>query len=80
MAVNVNITTIPMPELHALCAAFLEATLRFYELPKNREGFEQWLEGRKGGNVDGQESSSTASAELSNPCSVEDSGAAAGRV
>ena len=80
MEVNINCTMIPMLELRTLCAVFMEATLRFYESPENREGFEQWLAGREGGNADGQKNSVQASAGISNSCSAEDRGAVAGRV
>jgi len=46
-------SSIPKIEVRVLCAAFLEAVLRFYEDPENVAGFETWLNERKGGNVNG---------------------------
>ena len=55
--VNETIKIVPslMPkiEVRVLCAAFLEAVLRFYEDPENAAGFELWLNEREGGNADG---------------------------
>ncbi len=49
-------STIPRMEQRILCAAFLEAALRFYENPANRVAFERWRIG-KGGQTDGQKDS-----------------------
>ena len=73
MDVIINTALIPRLELRVLCAAFLEATLRFYEVPENRTGFERWLEGEKGGNADGQEDSGKAAEGISEPCTAPDS-------
>ena len=51
--IEINPSSIPKIEARVLCAAFLEAVLRFYEDPENVAGFEMWLNERKGGNVDG---------------------------
>lgn len=48
--------SIPIMEQKILCAAFLEAVLRFYENPENMAAFERWRMG-KGGQADGQEDS-----------------------
>ena len=49
MDIKINPTLIPKLELRVLCAAFLEATLKFYENPENQAGFERWQTKRKGG-------------------------------
>ena len=52
--IRINPSLIPKMELRILCAAVLEAVLRFYEQPENTAGFERWLNERKGGATDGQ--------------------------
>ena len=39
-------STIPRMEQKILCAAFLEAALRFYEDPANQAAFEKWRTGK----------------------------------
>ena len=56
MAVQINPNLIPNMEKQLLCAAFLEAVIRFYEDPKNMRAFEKWRS-EKGGSTDGSERS-----------------------
>lgn len=44
---------IPRVEQKILCAAFLEAALRFYEDPENQAAFERWRT-EEGGTTHGQ--------------------------
>lgn len=55
--------TIPRVEQKILCAAFLEAVIRFYEVSENRESFEQWRTG-KGETAVGQKDSGYAAAGI----------------
>lgn len=52
--IKIDSAQIPEIELRILYAAVLDATLRFYENPKNMADFERWLAERKGGEVVGQ--------------------------
>ena len=53
-AVRVIPETIPRVEQKILCAAFLEAVIRFYDVPKNQAAFEQWRT-EKGVSANGSE-------------------------
>ena len=55
---------IPSVEKQLLCAAFLEAAIRFYEDPDNMRSFEQWCI-EKGGSAYGSEGSGDAAGEVS---------------
>lgn len=62
--VRVIPTLIPSIEKQLLCAAFLEAVIRFYENPENMRSFERWCN-EKGGNAYGSEGSGNAAGEVS---------------
>lgn len=49
--IKINPDTIPIMEQKILCAAFLDAILRFYEDPENMAAFERHM--GKGGPADG---------------------------
>lgn len=51
-------------ELRLLCAAFLDAAMKFYEDPANIVGYETWLAERKGGTAHGQKDGGEAAAGL----------------
>lgn len=65
-AVKIVVLEIPDIELRLLCATFLDAAMAFYEDENNRQRFEQWLAGQKGG-ANGQEDGCKAAAGLSEP-------------
>lgn len=54
---------IPRVDQKILCATFLEAVVRFYEVSENRESFEQWRTG-KGETAVGQKDSGYAAAGI----------------
>jgi len=63
--VKINTSLIPKIEVSVLCAAFLEATLKFYENDENLAGFEKWLKEREGGGIDEQSDSRKTAARIS---------------
>ena len=48
-SIKIQTDLISRPDLDALCATILEATLRFYENQDNKKEFERWLLLREGG-------------------------------
>ena len=63
-AVRIIPNLIPTMEKQLLCATFLEAVIRFYQNPENRQAFERWRN-EKGGSVYGSEGSGDAAGEIS---------------
>ena len=62
--VKINTSLIPKIEVSVLCAAFLEATMKFYENDENKAGFEKWLKEREGGGIDEQSDSRKVKARI----------------
>ena len=52
-SIKIQTDLISRPDLDALCATILEATLRFYENQDNKKEFERWLLLREGGGKNG---------------------------
>ena len=80
VGIKIDTTLIPRLEARILCAAFLEAVLRFYENPANVAGFERRLTEREGGIADGQADRASAPAGVSESYAAAGGGAAVGRI
>ena len=63
--IKIDTSLILKIEVSVLCAAFLEAMLKFYEDKENMAGFEAWLKEWEGGGIYEQNDSSKAAARVS---------------
>ena len=64
---------IPRMEKKLLCAAFLEAVIRFYEVPENMVAYEEWRAG-KGGRAFGEKNGGGTASGISDIYPAEDGG------
>ena len=78
--IKIDPSLIPKVEVRVLCAAFLEAVLRFYEDPINSADFERWLIEREGGIADEPKDCGYASGAVPNSCAAAGGCAAAGHI
>ena len=63
--IKINASLIPKIEVSVLCAAFLDAVMKFYENDENMAGFEKWLKEQEGGELYEQDDSNKIAARIS---------------